>query len=131
VRHRFYEARWFQFVTMATTPLGFVAVLAGWTTTEAGRQPWVVYGQLRTVDAVAPVTAYAVTTSLLVFFVAYNVLLLAFLWFAARIALRGPGGAGVTHAWGRSGLDRSAPIVVGAEPTGPAPVADVLPARGA
>jgi cytochrome d ubiquinol oxidase subunit I len=50
---------------MAATPLGFVAVLAGWTVTETGRQPFVVYGMLRTADAVAPVTAGAVTTSLI------------------------------------------------------------------
>ena len=35
-------------------PLGFVAVLAGWTTTEVGRQPWTVYGLLRTADSVSP-----------------------------------------------------------------------------
>ena len=56
-RGRLYETRWFQLLAMATTPLGFIAVLAGWTTTEAGRQPWVIYGHLRTADAVAPVTA--------------------------------------------------------------------------
>jgi len=75
---------------MAVTPLGFIAVLAGWTVTETGRQPWIIYGALRTADAVAPVTAAAVTTSLLIFFLLYNVLLLAFVWFAGRVALRGP-----------------------------------------
>ena len=37
-----------------TMPAGFVAVVAGWTVTEVGRQPWVVYGLLRTRDAVSP-----------------------------------------------------------------------------
>ncbi|MFK8252817.1 cytochrome ubiquinol oxidase subunit I [Ancylobacter terrae] len=90
LRGRLYETRWFQFAAMAATPLGFLAVLAGWTVTEAGRQPWVVYGHLRTVDAVAPVTAGAVTTSFVIFVLVYNLLLLAFLWFAGRLALRGP-----------------------------------------
>ncbi|MCK0206830.1 cytochrome ubiquinol oxidase subunit I [Starkeya koreensis] len=90
LRGRLYAARWFQFLTMATTPLGFLAVLAGWTVTEAGRQPWIVYGHLRTADAVSPVSAGAVTASLLIFFAVYNILLLAFLWFAARVALKGP-----------------------------------------
>ncbi|MBS9477060.1 cytochrome ubiquinol oxidase subunit I [Ancylobacter radicis] len=90
LRGKLFTTRWFQFVTMATTPLGFLAVLAGWTVTEAGRQPWIIYGALRTADAAAPVTAGAVTTSLLIFFAVYNVLLLAFVWFAGRVALKGP-----------------------------------------
>lgn len=90
LRGQLFEARWFQILTMATTPLGFLAVLAGWTVTEAGRQPWIIYGALRTADAAAPVTAGAVTTSLLIFFAVYNVLLLAFVWFAGRVALKGP-----------------------------------------
>ena len=90
LRGNLFTARWFQVVTMATTPLGFLAVLAGWTVTEAGRQPWIIYGALRTADAAAPVAAGAVTTSLLIFFAVYNVLLLAFLWFAGRVALKGP-----------------------------------------
>lgn len=89
-RGRLFETRWYLFVLLATAPLGFIAVLAGWTTTEAGRQPWVVYGEMRTADAVAPVSAHAVTATLLIFFVLYNVLLLAYLWFAGRIALKGP-----------------------------------------
>lgn len=90
LRGNLFTARWFQILTMATTPLGFLAVLAGWTVTEAGRQPWIIYGALRTADAAAPVAAGAVTTSLLIFFAVYNVLLLAFLWFAGRVALKGP-----------------------------------------
>ena len=38
----------------AVTPMGFVAIEAGWTVTEVGRQPWIVYGILRTADAVTP-----------------------------------------------------------------------------
>jgi len=55
-----------------------------------GRQPWVIYGHLRTAEAVSPVSAGAVTTSLIIFFAVYNVLLLTFFWFAARVAIRGP-----------------------------------------
>lgn len=90
LRGKLYFTKWFQYLAMAVTPLGFIAVLAGWTVTETGRQPWIIYGALRTADAVAPVTAAAVTTSLLIFFLLYNVLLLAFVWFAGRVALRGP-----------------------------------------
>ncbi|MBS7538173.1 cytochrome ubiquinol oxidase subunit I [Ancylobacter lacus] len=96
LRRRLFEARWFLWLAMATTPLGFIAVIAGWTVTEAGRQPWLIYGQLRTVDAVAPVAAGAVGASLLGFFLLYNVLMLAFAWFAGRLALAGPADLPVT-----------------------------------
>lgn len=123
-RGRLYQARWFQLLTMATAPLGFVAVLAGWTTTEAGRQPWVVYGHLRTADAVSPVSVHALTFSLAMFFVIYHLLLLSFLWFAGRIAIRGPAGAV------DPGLRRSGPTLVGAAevtPPYPSPAAGVTP----
>lgn len=90
LRGRLFEARWFQFVAMGATPLGFLAVIAGWTVTEAGRQPWIIYNQLRTADAVSPVSAGAVTTTLVIFFLVYNLLLLSFFWFGARLALKGP-----------------------------------------
>ena len=52
-------------------PMGFVAVLAGWITTEVGRQPFAVYGLLRTADSLAPVAAPAVAASLLAFILVY------------------------------------------------------------
>jgi cytochrome bd ubiquinol oxidase subunit I len=118
-RGRLYDAPWFQKVAMAATPLGFVAVLAGWTVTEAGRQPFVVYGHLRTADAVSPISADAVTSTLLLFFIVYNVVLLAFLWFAARTVLKGPARTGMTEQSPKPGLDRAAPAVGGARPADP------------
>ena len=52
-------------------PAGFIAVLAGWITTEVGRQPYTVYGLLRTADSLAPVDAPAVAASLMAFVVVY------------------------------------------------------------
>lgn len=52
-------------------PSGFIAVLAGWITTEVGRQPYTVYGLLRTADSLAPVDAPAVAASLIAFIVVY------------------------------------------------------------
>ncbi len=115
LRRRLFDTRWFQVLAMAVTPLGFVAVLAGWTTTEAGRQPWVIYGALRTADAVAPVTASSVSVSLAIFVVLYNLLLLAFLWFAARLAIRGPADMDEVNPSVRPGLDRSSPTIVGSD----------------
>lgn len=77
-------------VCVAVGPLGFVAVIAGWVTTESGRQPWVVQGMLRTVEAATPLPVASVMSSLAMFMTAYAVLLLAFLVFAYRIARTGP-----------------------------------------
>jgi cytochrome bd ubiquinol oxidase subunit I len=73
------------------TPLGFVALEAGWVVTEAGRQPWVIYRILRTADAVTPVDD--VRGSLLVFTLLYAALLLIVIVFLRRLAQ-----AGARHA---------------------------------
>jgi cytochrome bd ubiquinol oxidase subunit I len=89
-RGRLYDARWFHYAAFAATPLGFVAVLAGWTVTETGRQPFVVYGLLRTADAASPVSSGAITSSLIGFLLIYALLFAGFLWFAARLIFKGP-----------------------------------------
>ncbi len=53
-RGRLFETGWYLRWCTWSAPIGFVAVLAGWTTTEVGRQPWVIYGLMRTADAVTP-----------------------------------------------------------------------------
>lgn len=89
-RGRLFTAHRFHGVCALATPLGFIGVLAGWTVTETGRQPFVVYGHLRTADAVSALALSAVLSSLLLFFVIYNVLLLAFFFYGIRIVWRGP-----------------------------------------
>ncbi|MDP4024618.1 cytochrome ubiquinol oxidase subunit I [Methylobacterium sp. NEAU 140] len=75
---RLERARWLQWAIFASFPLGFVATLTGWFTAEVGRQPWTVYGQLRTADAATPIlTAPQVATSLAVFFVVYALIFAA------------------------------------------------------
>ncbi len=68
---RLYEDRWLQRICLAMGPSGFIAVLAGWVTTEVGRQPFTVYGLLRTSQSLAPVDAPAVATSLVAFIIVY------------------------------------------------------------
>lgn len=68
---RLYEARWFQWLMLCMGPSGIVALLAGWFTTEVGRQPWTVYGVLRTVNSAAPLDAQQLGVSLLIFVVVY------------------------------------------------------------
>ncbi|HYM03618.1 MAG TPA: cytochrome ubiquinol oxidase subunit I [Stellaceae bacterium] len=91
-RGRLYDTRWFAVITAFSSPLSFIAVLAGWTVTETGRQPYIVYGLIKTADAAAPVAARAVSTSLALFVIVYSVLLLAFFWYAGRVVFRGPYG---------------------------------------
>ncbi len=75
----------------AMAPSGFVATLAGWTVTEVGRQPFTVYGLLRTADSVSPhLQGPEVMTSLMLFAIVYNLVLAAFLYFAVRAVKVGP-----------------------------------------
>ena len=71
--------------------LGFLAVVTGWITAEVGRQPYTVYGVLRTADSVAPVEAGQVAFSLLVFMIVYAIIFTAGVIYMARIAARGFG----------------------------------------
>ena len=89
-RGRLYDSPKFFKACMIMSPFGFVAVIAGWVTTEVGRQPWVVHGLLRTVDGATPLPVSTVALSLTLFLVAYLVLLATFLVFAFRIARAGP-----------------------------------------
>jgi cytochrome d ubiquinol oxidase subunit I len=70
-RGTLYDSKLLHSFALAMGPAGFIAVLAGWVTTEAGRQPFTVYGLLRTVDSASPLDAPAVATSLLAFIVVY------------------------------------------------------------
>jgi cytochrome bd ubiquinol oxidase subunit I len=70
-RRKLYDARLFHRVMVVMGPAGFVAVLAGWITTEVGRQPYTVYNLLRTTESIAPVGAPAVAASLVAFILVY------------------------------------------------------------
>ena len=82
--------RLFLHAAMLMTPSGFGAVLFGWFTAEIGRQPYVVYGHLRTADAVSPVTTGAVTISLATFVVAYLIVFGFGSYYLAKILRKGP-----------------------------------------
>ena len=70
-RGTLYRWRSLHLYALAMSPAGFVAVLAGWTTTEAGRQPFTVWGLLRTADSASPLATPAVASSLLAFVIVY------------------------------------------------------------
>jgi len=71
-------------------PTGFVAVIAGWVTTEVGRQPYTVYGVLRTADSVAPLAAPAVATSLIAFVIVYFAVFGIGTWYILKLMHHAP-----------------------------------------
>jgi cytochrome d ubiquinol oxidase subunit I len=90
-RGRLFDSPNFLRACLFMGPLGFVAVIAGWTTTEVGRQPWVVYGLLRTADAVSPsLTGWNVLTSLLFYMAVYLIIFPAGAFVMLRIIRKGP-----------------------------------------
>jgi cytochrome d ubiquinol oxidase subunit I len=88
--NRLYEARWFQRLVLFMGPSGIVALLAGWMTTEVGRQPWTVYGVLRTADAVSSVSAQQAGVSLLVLVVVYCLVFGTGVFYMLKLMARGP-----------------------------------------
>lgn len=77
-------------------PSGLMAVLAGWFTTEIGRQPWVVYGVMRTADAVSTHSALALSATLTVFVGVYAAVFGTGIWYMLRIVAGGPAGVEAT-----------------------------------
>lgn len=90
-RKRLYDSPLFLVVCQAMIPLGFVAVIAGWIVTEVGRQPWVVYGLMRTREAVSPsLTGSDVLMSLVLYMAVYAVVFGAGLFYLVRLVRAGP-----------------------------------------
>ncbi|MGD0334568.1 MAG: cytochrome ubiquinol oxidase subunit I [Xanthobacteraceae bacterium] len=89
-RGRLFETRWYLTIVSHTWWAGFVAVIAGWVVTECGRQPWVVEGVLRTVDAASPVPAASVATTLVLFVLIYLVVFSFGIYFINRLIARWP-----------------------------------------
>jgi len=89
-RRELFAHDWFLRFCVYFAPLGFLAVLAGWTTTEVGRQPWTVYGLLRTSDSVTPsLTGLDVLLTLLGYMVVYLIVYPSGLFLILRLVRRG------------------------------------------
>src|SRR5205814_1318427 len=94
-RGRLYDMRWFLVVCEWCLPLGFIAVIAGWVVTETGRQPWVVYHQLRTADAVTPsLSGGDVLASLMLYVAVYLLVFPVSLYALGRLVRAGPAADG-------------------------------------
>jgi len=89
-RKRLYASPLLWRAALLMGPAGFVAVIAGWITTEVGRQPYVIYGLMRTSEAVSPIAAPALTASLLAFVVVYLLLFGAGIFYVLRLMARRP-----------------------------------------
>lgn len=97
------RGRVFHVVVMLAVPLPYVAMLSGWVFREVGRQPWMVFGVLKTRDALSEVGAGRITASFVAFAVLFGVLFVVNAWLLVRFARRGPEGArlGVLPRWRR------------------------------
>ena len=87
---RLYSNRKFLRCLVLMAPSGIVATLGGWYLAETGRQPWVIFGLLRTIDAVSPVPGNSLLATLIAFVCIYGFFMTAFLIFTLRIIRRGP-----------------------------------------
>jgi cytochrome d ubiquinol oxidase subunit I len=89
-RRRLYDATLLHRFALAMGPAGFVATIAGWVTTEVGRQPYVIYGLMRTEDAVAPIAAPALSASLTAFVLVYFAVFGAGVWYILKLMAQPP-----------------------------------------
>jgi cytochrome d ubiquinol oxidase subunit I len=104
-RDRICSSRWYLTLCQWAMPLGFIAVIAGWTTTEVGRQPWTVYGLLRTADSVTPsLTGGDVALSLVCYALVYLLMFPTGFVFLASIVRKGPAAGNLEAAAVESGL---------------------------
>ncbi len=71
-------------------PFPYLAIMAGWAVAEIGRQPWIVYNMMRTSDAVSPVPASSVATSLVAFIVVYTFIGILDIYLLRKYAIKGP-----------------------------------------
>ena len=77
-------------------PLGFIAMLAGWITTEQGRQPYLIYGVMRTSEGLSPaITAAQVGSSLAAFVITYCIVFSIGVYYIRRLVQHGPRGAAI------------------------------------
>jgi cytochrome d ubiquinol oxidase subunit I len=90
-RGTLYQSRWLLWILMLAAPFPYIATTAGWITAESGRQPWLIYGLLRTADGFSPrVSDGSGLFTLLGFMGMYTVLAMLFLFLVARELELGP-----------------------------------------
>ena len=121
-RGRLYGWPWLHRFAVLMGPTGFVAVIAGWVTTESGRQPFTVFHLLRTAQSVSPLAAPAVASSLVAFIIVYFAVFGTGTWFILKLmggsphpGERGPSRGETTRTAGITPLPQIAPSAIPAE----------------
>ncbi len=99
-RGTLFETRWYLRVMAQCWWLGFVAVIAGWVVTESGRQPWIVEGVLRTVDATSPVPGASIAGTLALFVIVYGIVFSMGIYYINRLIEKGPEGRAIEGSEG-------------------------------
>jgi cytochrome d ubiquinol oxidase subunit I len=90
LRNRLVESPWYLRIMVLAIPLPYLACELGWTVAEVGRQPWIVYGLMKTSDAVSPISPGQVGVSLVAFILLYGFLGLVDFYLLAKFAKKGP-----------------------------------------
>jgi cytochrome bd ubiquinol oxidase subunit I len=90
LKNRLVESPWYLKLMVAAIPLPYIAIQAGWVLAEVGRQPWIVYGLMRTSDASSPLAGYQVMASLAAFILVYGFLGAVGYYLIGKNAVRGP-----------------------------------------
>lgn len=103
--------RWFHKWCILMAPSGFVAILAGWITTEVGRQPYTVYGVLETAKSASNITVSQVSISLLTFIFVYTIIFGAGLYYLLKLIKKGPKEGDWHDAYGTHGLKNVANVL--------------------
>ncbi|MCP4351869.1 MAG: cytochrome ubiquinol oxidase subunit I [Desulfobacterales bacterium] len=90
LRNRLVESQLYLMVMLFAIPLPYIAIEMGWVLAEVGRQPWIVYGLMKTADAVSPVAGSQVLISLIAFIGVYGLLGATGFYLIAKNAKQGP-----------------------------------------
>lgn len=114
-RGRLYDHPWFLKTLVVIHPLGFVATIMGWMTSEIGRQPWVVYGLMRTADGVSPIAAGNVVWSLSMFILFIGIIGCSYMFYTLKTLQRGP--------------DMQSPLPALQRPAGMRPLKDAISSK--
>jgi cytochrome d ubiquinol oxidase subunit I len=105
-RNALFTKKWFQIWCLMMAPSGFIAILAGWFVTEVGRQPFIVYGLMRTSEASSPVIGQHIFLSLLAFIIIYAFVFGAGIYYIIKLIQKGPISLKEEVTYGSHGLKR-------------------------
>ncbi len=90
LRNRLLETPWFLKIMILSMPLPYIAIELGWVVAEVGRQPWIVYGLMKTSDAASPIASGQVAVSLVAFILVYGLLGAVGFYLIGKHAIKGP-----------------------------------------